>query len=356
MVQGFKVVLVATMTVLLSGCGTINSAPSIGNSIVNDSMELNEAYGEASTAVIVKNILRARDRWPTTYTTLSKITSTPTLTRASDINLNPLGLGNPSGPLQGTTSKFSNSSRALNSYDVAPFTHGANDNGGPLVAIEGDAFEKYFKRWPRDVALFVLVGGIHANDKFVGNDGEKTQEFVNDIAHAFHLSQAQYNRFNVKKHLDIKKVEKDGSENYYLYMKQDSNLTLSHQQLKMMYQVEPRSIDSMIYYLGETLRSEQYPVTVDCYVNTPRGYKEMPVKAKLIDIPTINEARPVSHAVKLNHAGRTYVALPNATQVTEVEGCFRDRSSTVVSLLSQLLIVSQNPKAFEGQSNLIINN
>jgi len=354
MKQFIKTALLGTSALIMGGCGTISSAPSLGNSIVNDAIELNEAYGEASNAVIVKNILRARDRWPTTYTTLSKINSAPTLTRASDINLSPLGLGNPPGPFQKTASKFSNSSKAGNTYDVVPFISGADGKtGGPLVAISDDAFMKYFKRWPSDVALLVLVDGLIINGSFVRNDGEKTQEFINRIASAFRLSQSQYNHFDIGEHLDIKKVS-DG--HLSLRLKSNSGLNLSQHQKAMAYRVEPRSIDSMIYYLGETLRFEQFPVKVDCLVPTPEGRIEVPVKAKLIDIPQFEAARPVSHAVHLNHAGNSYVALPNASQVAQYEGCLKDRSSTVVSLLSQLLIVSQNPQAFEGSNFITINN
>ena len=67
-----KAALLGAATVL-AGCGTVGTAPSIGGNIVDDALILNEAYGAASNAVILKNILRARDRWPTTYTTLSEI-------------------------------------------------------------------------------------------------------------------------------------------------------------------------------------------------------------------------------------------------------------------------------------------
>jgi len=79
----------------IAGCGTLDGPASLGGDLVTDAMALNKAYGDVGSSVIVTNVLRARDRWPTSYTTLTAINSTPSLTRASDINLNPLGLGNP---------------------------------------------------------------------------------------------------------------------------------------------------------------------------------------------------------------------------------------------------------------------
>ena len=65
----------------LQGCATVSDlgATGLAENIEGNAATLNDAHTRAMTAIIAVNVLRARDRWPTNYTTLSGIKSNPTL-------------------------------------------------------------------------------------------------------------------------------------------------------------------------------------------------------------------------------------------------------------------------------------
>lgn len=344
-----KASLVSTAAIFISSCGTVGTAPSIGSDIVGDALSLNQAYGEASNAVILKNILRARDRWPTTYTTLSAIESSPSLQRAGAVSLTPLGLGNAAGPFKNSGSSFSNTSKAGNNYKVVPFVDGV------MNPMKGETFENYFDRWPRDVAVLMLINGLKVEEagrpRLIRNDGEDIEGFVMNIARAFHLSEAQYRSFDVGKHLDL--VKSDSGE-YALAVRSNKDLQFTPQQQGIRHEFELRSIDSIIYFLGETLRTPQNAISVNCDVRTPSGYQTIKMKAPILKVDTPQNAQRVNYAMRVNHAGQTYFALPNATQIESRGGCLKERSSTAIAMLTQLLLLSQDEDAFKGTQTLTL--
>jgi len=314
-------------------------------------MALNKAYGDVGSSVIVTNVLRARDRWPTSYTTLTAINSTPSLTRASDINLNPLGLGNPSGPFQSTTSKLSSSSKAFNSYSVTPYRPKEDTKLGLLDGVPARTFQSYMKKWPNDVALLLFVDGFEYNGDYTRNDGENIRGFINALATTFGVQSFQKNSFDIGKNIDIK-IE--GSD-LYLRLISSEDLRFTSSQTAISRKARLRSLDDMIYYLGESIRTEQYPVKIECDVWTQRGWQKDKLPGKIFAVHPIDYAMPVAHAVKVHHAQETYVALPSATQVRSYDSCLRERTGTIVSLLNQIVIRSQDPRKLEQtNTNLIV--
>ena len=80
-----KLIYLASASMVLNGCSTIvlSSNYALSKAIVKDSDRLNDAFNKATNGVIVKNALRARDRVPTNFTTLSGIQSVPQITSGS---------------------------------------------------------------------------------------------------------------------------------------------------------------------------------------------------------------------------------------------------------------------------------
>jgi hypothetical protein len=424
--QGSKFIL-ATSALFLCSCGTLGSAPTIGHNIVNDAITLNEAYSATTNAVILKNILRARDRWPTTYTTLSGIKSTPRMTRGSDLSLNPLGLGNPVGPLKSSTSKFTNSSTAFNDYSINPFASDTNSKLSILQPTNQNIFIEYFGRWPRDVVTLMFVNGLtyeenvgsgDVRDRIIHNDGEDMQGFINKLAEQLGVHKDHYSQFSLKHHLDIVKVPKaakdcqtstkslqsvtkDYVEMVELLKKQHSgdvtlksdkgkakNLLLSacssqavsgyafalRNHPKHILQsgnpaarvsFELRSFDSMVYFIGETLRKpNQYVVDTKCPVQMRNEYNQPLIHRN--GSPAITEKGPLfkifssfdvgynSYAAGVRHDREMYYAVPNDMNARRMNQCLSERSSTALSILSQLLLINQNPKALESPESLFV--
>ena len=94
-----------TLATLLSGCAaSLPYTPSrLTNGIDRDAVQLNDAHTRATNGVITMNILRARDGWPTGYTTLSGVQFNPDVELDLTGNFTPLGLGNAPYPLAAVT-------------------------------------------------------------------------------------------------------------------------------------------------------------------------------------------------------------------------------------------------------------
>ena len=223
-----KVTLVAVSLVTLSACGTIvkNSNASLSGAIADDAIKLNDAFNKATNAVLLKNILRARDRWPTNYTTLSGIKSTPTISQSNGLTLSPLGLGNPEGPGQGSGTVLSQGINSSNEYDVNPFA-AADRSESLLTPVTEKLFERYYNSWPRDVVTLMFIKNFkvkidNQNDFGFHNSGDEFQRVEGDLKAALFLSDAELLKYYSE---EDKLTKKSMVRNFELNLKRDLILT-----------------------------------------------------------------------------------------------------------------------------------
>ena len=147
----------------------------LARSIEDNAATLNEAHTRAMMAPIAINVLRARDSWPTNYTTLSGIKSNPTLSLNGGANFGPLGLGNPILPFGGSNASVSRNEAANAEYSINPFAN----NGGTqslLKPVDPHILDRYWRSgWPREALIWMFVDAIKFNDgdafSFVNGDG-----------------------------------------------------------------------------------------------------------------------------------------------------------------------------------------
>ena len=135
---------VALSMLSMSGCASISNlgASGLAENIEDNAATLNEAHTRAMTAIIAVNVLRARDRWPTNYTTLSGIKSNPSMSLNGSASFGPLGLGNAPMPFAGSSASVSRNESANAEYSVNPFSN--NDKTqGLLKPIQPEMMESY---------------------------------------------------------------------------------------------------------------------------------------------------------------------------------------------------------------------
>ncbi|MDP3492762.1 MAG: hypothetical protein Q8R82_06575 [Hyphomonadaceae bacterium] len=146
----------------LQGCASIGNlgASGVAENIEGNAATLNEAHTRAMTAIIAMNVMRARDRWPTNYTTLSGIKSNPTLSLNGSASFSPLGLGNANAPFVGSSANVSRNESANAEYSVNPFSN--NDKTqGLLKPIQPDQLENYWLAgWPRETLMWLFVDAV----------------------------------------------------------------------------------------------------------------------------------------------------------------------------------------------------
>jgi len=161
--MSFKLMIGAALGALsLQGCASISNlgASGVAENIEGNAATLNDAHTRAMTAIIAMNVLRARDRWPTNYTTLSGIKSNPTLALNGSASIGPLGLGNANGPFTGSSASVSRNESANAEYSVNPFSN--NDKTqGLLKPIQPEQLENYWLAgWPRETLMWLFIDAV----------------------------------------------------------------------------------------------------------------------------------------------------------------------------------------------------
>lgn len=161
--MSFKLMIGAALGALsLQGCASISNlgASGVAENIEGNAATLNDAHTRAMTAIIAMNVLRARDRWPTNYTTLSGIKSNPTLSLNGSASFSPLGLGNANAPFTGSSASVSRNESANAEYSVNPFSN--NDKTqGLLKPIQPEQLENYWLAgWPRETLMWLFVDAV----------------------------------------------------------------------------------------------------------------------------------------------------------------------------------------------------
>ncbi len=202
--MSFKLMVGAALGALsLQGCASIGNlgASGVAENIEGNAATLNEAHTRAMTAIIAMNVLRARDRWPTNYTTLSGIKSNPTLSLNGSASFSPLGLGNANAPFVGSSANVSRNESANAEYSVNPFSN--NDKTqGLLKPIQPDQLENYWLAgWPRETLMWLFVDAV----TFEG----ETQPWYID-GDEFSASPSPADAANTKRYVEIIQAAKQG--------------------------------------------------------------------------------------------------------------------------------------------------
>ena len=144
----------------VAGCvaGHKVGGTSLSAHVDDDAVQLNEAHTRTINGVITLNILRARDNWPTGYTTLSGITFSPELQTNANLGLSPLGLGNPVNPFGKSNSSFSRSRASDAKYSVNPFAEKPGASGLYKIEASEELFQRYIDSgWPIEVVFPLFI-------------------------------------------------------------------------------------------------------------------------------------------------------------------------------------------------------
>lgn len=151
---------------MLPSCAVVSdlSVTGVAETIEQNATTLNEAHTKAMTAIIAVNVLRARDRWPTNYTTLSGIKSNPTMSLNSSANFTPLGLGNARNPFIGSSAALARNETANAEYSVNPFAQ-SDKTQSLLRPIQPDILLTYWDAgWPTETLMWVFVDSVKFPD------------------------------------------------------------------------------------------------------------------------------------------------------------------------------------------------
>lgn len=381
----------------LNGCANFSTLTdqALANKISQDAIRLNEAFNRSTNAVILKNILRARDRWTVNFTTLSGIRSRPTSKLSGSLGLSPLGLGNADGPLKDSSAGLGGSRGTDNEYSINPFSN--NDNSQSLLTpTPFNLFKRYYETgWPQDVVFLLFVRSLsytndNGEDVHIFNNGDKYPQFIEGLRTAYGYENGQ--KLDLKTDFVLKSGQKKAvkcavqnlSTETFLrrFEAHGSNLEKFESVTGNTLKVSPsksqpnqlkleicpkaskgpntfvlaetakyktarsnrglrfklRSFEDIIYYLGEVMREAPN--------NRPQA--KSPCNSEMGPIFEIYEGKTQkAFGSSVIHNGQAYYALP---QLGYSKTC-TERTSTSMAILNQLLLLNQSKEFLTAPQN-----
>jgi hypothetical protein len=386
-------VLAACATVLLASCATAAPIPSarehLSRQIADDAVAFNEAYGQAVSAQILLNILRSRDRLPRYYLAMTGISDSPSLTTTRSAALGDIQLGDIGSPWGVAGAGVSRESATRPSYAVQPFdpqtlTRTAFSPTPPHV------FAHYWRSgWPRDVLLLMMVEQIEKTDGdnhthvFVNEantifencpESVRTEgcDFVREVRD-FIIADAEHPR---QSGIDMRRgrplcglIDAYGPSTPIRPVEPAPGLDCDPVFVvgQTTIRLRLRSLDDMVYYVGELLRADtthaqpgealEAQVTVRA-AGLRGGGKGVP----LFRVVPANHSTHHAFAAEVEYGGARYRAGPaigrSCGEAASEGPCADnaeegDRSSSVLSLIAEILALNQSPDAIRAPSRLI---
>ena len=376
---------------LLSACATGGAPAQRGNlarQIADDAASFNDAYGQAVQAQILLNIMRSRDRLPRHYLSMTGISDAPSWRYAQSAGIGSIPLGESGAPWGFGNVGIERETETRPSYAVQPFgaetlTQTMFDSTEPYI------FARYWRGgWPRDLLTMLMVERI----TLVRGDGH-TSIYYNEANEIFRncAEDVDTNGCDFVRELRgfLRQVDSHGQISSEASARPVCGLVDAYSPAHPVRAAPPaenqrcdptfivgdqtyvfrlRSLDEMIYYVGELLRAGSMvaapgqPIEAQLTVSAAglRGggqgvplFRIVPHEASLHDR---------IYGAEVAYGGERYYAGPAISRScgeATADGPCRDtaeegdRSSSVLSLIAELLALNQSPDAIRAPNRLI---
>jgi hypothetical protein len=389
-----SVIAAAAAALLAASCATAPQIPSqrerLTRQIADDAVGFNEAYGQAVSAQILLNILRSRDRLPRYYLAMTGISDSPSwsTTQSAAVGGIPLGggIGTPWG-VGGLGVEREHASRP--SYAVQPFD-AATLARTAFQPTPSSVFEHYwYSGWPRDLLMLMMVESIEKTDA----DGH-TYTFTNEANTIFDDCVASVRTDGCDFVREVRAFLETSQQHPYqrgIDLQRGRalcGLVEAYNPASPVRPVAPRegqicepvfavgadtlrlrlrSLDDMVYYVGELLRAggmraapgEAIEAQVTVRAAGLRGGGQ---GVPLFRVVPAHDSAHGIYAAEIAYGGQRFRAGPaigRSCGEQASDGVCRDvaeegdRSSSVLSLIAEILALNQSPDAIRAPSRLI---
>jgi hypothetical protein len=362
---------------------------------VDQSIAFNESYAQAVTGQILLNVLRARDRQPRYYLSMTGISEQATSSVERSAGLDGIGLGAPINPWGFASFGGSRSSTSEPAYAVQPFD-APTLNRAVFNPTPGNVFQHYWTGgWPRDILMLVLVDRITR----ISKDSESVETFdneANDIADDCAAGIESKGCAFVRTTRDLlakvaaaeakapTPINQDDCPPIGAWETDAAWLTAARKRLDKscqprieiggaMYVLSLRSFDDAVYYVGELMRpavtSGVGPIMATQVNVRAAGLKGGGAGVPLFRILSESEAKGEiggdprgRFAAGVIYGGeRLYAGAPvgrscaaaSASGICADNAAEGDRTSSVLSLLTELLALNQSPDAVRAPTRVL---
>lgn len=361
----------------------------VSRQIANDAASFNEAYGQAVSGQILLNILRSRDRLPRYYLSMTGIADSPSLRYQQDAGIGSIPLG--SGASNWGIGSFgvSRETETRPAYAVQPFsaetlTRTAFEPTPPYV------FQHYWDGgWPRDILLLVMVEQIEKTDAR-GHTTIYTNEantIFNNCADGVDTGGCAYVREMRAVLATTERGPQTGIDRRHgralcglvgayapahpvrpLAPRAGADCDPVFAMGGDTVRLRLRSMDDMVYYIGELMRAgmmrAEPGAPIEAQINVrAAGLRGGGQGVPLFRISPDSRSHRRVYAAQVQYGGDRFVAGPaigRSCGEAAASGVCRDnaeegdRSSSVLSLIAEILALNQSPEAIRAPSNRVI--
>lgn len=351
----------------------------VSRRIADDAIAFNEAYGQAVAGQILLNILRARDRLPRHYLTMTGINDSPSLRVRENFSAGSIPLGEGSSPWGFGGIGVERETQSRPTYAIQPFSADTLTRTA-FQPIAPYVFAHYWESgWPRDLLLLLVVERLvitgpdgasieavnEANNIFA-NCGADTRttgcDFVRTLRGlltdidasppaAFAADGAPVCGL-IEAHAPARPVRAESGACPPRFVLGDRTVTL-----------HLRSLDDAVYYVGELMRAGSMnagdgPIEAQVTVRAA-GLRGGGQGVPLFRILPSIENGTDNYAASVSYGGQRYFAGPAIGRscadasndgVCADNAARGDRSSSVLSLLAELMALNQSPDAIRAPS------
>jgi hypothetical protein len=387
--KGFvRTLTLAVAALFLTGCalggGEQRRRERLVRNLADDAAAFNEAYAQAMTGQLLLNVLRARDRLPTQYLAMSSIQDAPTVTSSQSFTLGSLSFGDIGSPWGVGEASIGREVERHPSYSLGPF---ASDDLRRVVfdPTEPAVFAEYWNAgWPKELLLLLMAdriaridhGAGHALAEFA-NEGDHLRDNCEGTVEGGGCAYVQLVR-GLARELHGRTPDRttDMSGVCGLAAAYDParpqprrNEPECDRVARVLvgdveYAIFLRSLDDIVYYLGELLRGDS---------EGARGALEAPIRIGSAGIEGGGRGVPLFRVVRGEIRGRfaasiSYDGVRYSAGPAVARACTRaaddgpcrddaesgDRSSQVLALLSQLLLRNQSDQSVPPPPTVLI--
>ena len=378
--------------VVLASCAT--GAPDVRRAeltrqIADDAAAFNEAYGQAVSAQILLNILRSRDRLPRYYLSMTGIADSPSWRYRQNVGVGGIPLGEGASPWGIGNAGLERETQTRPTYAVQPFTadtltRTAFEPTAPYV------FEHYWRSgWPRDLLLLVMVEAIEKTDAegVVHTYTNEANTIFDDCVENVDTNGCAFVRelrefmISTREHPDETGIDREHGRPLCGVVEAYGPTTpvkpISPREGldcdpvfpigSTLVRLRLRSLDDMVYYVGELMRAGGMDAeandTIEAQVTVrAAGLRGGGRGVPLFRIVPENAAHADAYAASVVYAGHRYYAGPAIGRSCGAEAesgrCADtadegDRSSSVLSLIAEILALNQSPDAIRAPNRLI---
>ena len=378
--------------VLAASCATAPEIASrrerLARQIADDAVAFNEAYGQAVSAQILLNILRSRDRLPRYYLAMTGISDSPSWSFSQSAGIGSIPLGDGAAPWGFGNVGASRETQTRPSYAVQPFsaetlTRTAFEPTAPRV------FAHYWNSgWPRDLLLLVMVEAIEKTDAegrvhIYTNEANTIFEdcapsvdtigcaFVREVRD-FMISTAEHpheSGFDPSGRPLCGVIDAYGPTTPVRAIGPSPGVDCDpvFPVGSTLVRLRLRSLDDMVYYVGELMRAGAMRAGPEDAIEAQVTVRAAGLRGGGRGVPLFrvlprNDAPNGIYAAEVEYGGARYFAGPAIGRSCGEEssnGVCRDaadegdRSSSVLSLIAEILALNQSPDSIRAPSRLI---